>query len=209
MSIYKDMWGSSITWNLIWNYLYFAISISPLFALGLAQLSSPSFQCLKWLLKKLSIFTVVLQLLMPKLYIHKAWVRFSTMCTIRNKCTFPSPVPSPEYINPQRCCFFSFSVVHRQEDILGMAVFSVRLSLSMPSLLSSRQNKALKSSCKTSEDKTYLAKLTLCPETQSSDVLAQSNPGQSRTHHQLHRRSYCIFTPPHSELFQFTSVSKW
>lgn len=75
-----------------------------------------------------------------------------------------------------------------------MAVFSVRLSLSKPSLLSSRQNKALKSSRKISEERTYLAKLMLYSETQSSDVLAQSKPGVSRTHDQLYRRPYCIFT---------------
>lgn len=121
--------------------------------LALPNYHSPSSQCLKWLLKKLSKFTPIFQLLMPKLHVHKTQVRFTTMFTNRNKCTFPSPVLSSEFVNPQTdtvsypnlttLLFFSFSVVHRQEDNLRMAAFSIRLFLSKPSLLSSRQNKAL------------------------------------------------------------------
>lgn len=125
--------------------LLFPFRLSSLLALLIYH--SPSSQCLKWLLKKLSSFTPVLQLLMPKLNVHKTRVRVSTMSTNR-KHTFPSPVLSPELINPQTdtvsypsftmLFLFSFSVVHRQEDILGMAAFLIKLSLSKPSLLSSR-----------------------------------------------------------------------
>lgn len=117
--------------------LLFPFCLSSL--LALPSYHSSNSQCLKWFLKKLSSFTPVLQLLMPKLYVHKTRVRVSTMSTNRNKCIFPLPVLSPDFINPQTdtvsylnftmLFLFSFSVVHRQEDILGMVAFLTRSSL--------------------------------------------------------------------------------
>jgi len=139
-------------YTLLLPFLLSSLLVSPSF-------HSPSSQCLKWLLRKLSSFTPVLQVLMPKLYVQFSWIykptdRYCLLSQLHHAVSF---------------LFLSGPQAGRWQHFQSDCPFQ---SLHY---WTADRIKLFKSRCKTSEERTYHAKLMLCYETPSFDVLAQSN----------------------------------
>lgn len=157
-------------------------SISPFFALGLANRSLPYFPESE-LASQDAFYTSDFQLLMPKMSVNKALVIVST--TFKIKINAPSLLllcwifrPTNRYcLLPQLHCSVSFlsqwstgrEAPSKQQHFRSDSPFQ---SLHYQGI---GRKRLFKSHCKTPEERTRHAKFMLCYETQSPDMLSETN----------------------------------